>query len=100
MKVSDVVTAAVHAKAGGASRFCMGAAWREVRDNSDFDRVLVIEGGRIVEDGPPAALEGRESRYRDLLNAEAQVLASLWQGRQWRRLSMKDGKLKASGAAR
>ncbi len=40
MKTSEVVTAAVAAKAGGASRFCMGAAWREVRDNSDFDRVI------------------------------------------------------------
>lgn len=34
------MNAAKNAKAGGASRFCMGAAWREVRDNSDFDRVL------------------------------------------------------------
>ena len=81
----------------GVTLFCVTHDLGETRD---FDRVLVIEGGRIVEDGPPAALEGRESRYRDLLNAEAQVLASLWQGRQWRRLSMKDGKLKASGAAR
>lgn len=40
MKVDEVVKAAKNAKAGGASRFCMGAAWREVRDNSDFDRVL------------------------------------------------------------
>src|ERR1035438_8515762 len=40
MKVDDVIAAAKNAKAGGASRFCMGAAWREVRDNSDFDRVL------------------------------------------------------------
>ncbi len=40
MKTSEVVSAAVAAKAGGASRFCMGAAWREVRDNSDFDRVI------------------------------------------------------------
>lgn len=40
MKVDEVVTAANAAKAGGASRFCMGAAWREVRDNSDFDRVI------------------------------------------------------------
>lgn len=40
MKVDEVVNAAKNAKAGGASRFCMGAAWREVRDNSDFDRVL------------------------------------------------------------
>src|SRR3954462_8208348 len=40
MKVDKVLEAAGKAKAGGASRFCMGAAWREVRDNSDFDRVL------------------------------------------------------------
>jgi biotin synthase len=40
MKTDEVVAAARNAKAGGASRFCMGAAWREVRDNRDFDRVL------------------------------------------------------------
>ncbi len=40
MKTSDVVKAAENAKAGGASRFCMGAAWREVRDNRDFDRII------------------------------------------------------------
>lgn len=40
MRTDEVVKAAENAKAGGASRFCMGAAWREVRDNRDFDRVL------------------------------------------------------------
>lgn len=40
MHVDEVKAAAEKAKAGGASRFCMGAAWREVRDNRDFDRVL------------------------------------------------------------
>lgn len=40
MKVDEVIEAAKHAKQGGASRFCMGAAWREVRDNRDFDRVV------------------------------------------------------------
>src|ERR1041384_4049515 len=40
MKKDEVMEWARHAKAGGASRFCMGAAWREVRDNKDFDRVL------------------------------------------------------------
>jgi biotin synthase len=40
MKLGDVVTAAVKAKEGGASRLCMGAAWREVRDNRDFDKVI------------------------------------------------------------
>src|SRR6185437_13242681 len=40
MQTQEVVESAKNAKAGGASRFCMGAAWRSVRDNKDFDRVL------------------------------------------------------------
>lgn len=40
MQLGQVISAAVKAKEGGASRLCMGAAWREVRDNRDFDRVI------------------------------------------------------------
>ena len=40
MPVEEVVTMAERAKNTGASRMCLGAAWREVRDNKDFDRVL------------------------------------------------------------
>ncbi len=40
MDVAEVTVAADNAKAGGASRMCLGAAWREVRDNKDFDKVL------------------------------------------------------------
>ena len=40
MTVEKVKARAAVAKANGASRLCMGAAWREVRDNKDFDRVL------------------------------------------------------------
>lgn len=40
MTVEKVKERAAIAKANGSSRLCMGAAWREVRDNSDFDRVL------------------------------------------------------------
>lgn len=40
MDVEQVVSAAKNAQAGGASRLCMGAAWREVRDNRDFDKVI------------------------------------------------------------
>jgi biotin synthase len=40
MKVGEVIAAAQSAKDGGASRLCMGAAWREVRDNRDFDKVI------------------------------------------------------------
>lgn len=40
MSRDEVLNAATKAKNAGASRLCMGAAWREVRNNSDFDRVL------------------------------------------------------------
>ncbi len=40
MQVDEVMQLAQKAKDGGASRVCMGAAWREVRDNRDFDRVI------------------------------------------------------------
>lgn len=40
MGVEEVSACADNAKKGGASRMCLGAAWREVRDNKDFDKVL------------------------------------------------------------
>lgn len=40
MAVDDVVKTAKRAKAQGVTRFCMGAAWREVKDNAQFERVL------------------------------------------------------------
>jgi biotin synthase len=40
MALEKVKARAIAAKANGASRLCMGAAWREVRNNSDFERVL------------------------------------------------------------
>ncbi|MEM6643888.1 MAG: biotin synthase BioB [Bacteroidota bacterium] len=40
MEVEEVRERAEKAKANGASRMCLGAAWREVRNNRDFDKVL------------------------------------------------------------
>ena len=40
LSVDEVVLAAKRAKQAGSTRFCMGAAWREVKDNADFDNVL------------------------------------------------------------
>jgi biotin synthase len=40
MAVCDVVAAAKRARDAGAARFCMGAAWRRVRDGEAFDRVV------------------------------------------------------------
>ncbi len=40
MTVSQVKAQALRAKASGSSRVCMGAAWRNVKDGPEFDRVL------------------------------------------------------------
>ena len=40
LSVQATVSAACAAKAAGADRFCMGAAWREVRDGAEFDAVV------------------------------------------------------------
>ena len=45
MKKEDVLASAEKARNAGSTRFCMGAAWREVRDNKDFDRVLDMVKG-------------------------------------------------------
>jgi biotin synthase len=45
MQTEDVMEYAAKAKAAGSTRFCMGAAWREVRDNRDFDRVIEMVKG-------------------------------------------------------
>lgn len=45
MKKDEVLAYAQKAKEAGSTRFCMGAAWREVRDNRDFDRVLDMVKG-------------------------------------------------------
>lgn len=40
-----VLTEAKKAKEQGSTRFCMGAAWREIKDGKDFDKVIeLVEG--------------------------------------------------------
>jgi biotin synthase len=49
MDVSPVLAEAREAKAMGATRFCMGAAWRQVRNGPEFDAVLeMVRGVRAL----------------------------------------------------
>jgi biotin synthase len=45
LKVDQVLEQALKAKEAGATRFCMGAAWREVKDGSAFDNVIEMVKG-------------------------------------------------------
>jgi biotin synthase len=49
MKPAEVLEAAGRAKAAGATRFCMGAAWREVKEGPAFDSVIeMVRGVRAL----------------------------------------------------
>lgn len=45
LPTETVLAHAQKAKDSGSSRFCMAAAWREVRDNRDFDRIIEMVKG-------------------------------------------------------
>lgn len=45
LDVDLVINKAREAKENGSTRFCMGAAWREVKDNKDFDKVIQMVSG-------------------------------------------------------
>jgi ATP-binding cassette subfamily B protein len=70
----------------------------DVGETLQFPRVVVMEGGQIIEQGDPRALaEQPDSRYRALLNAEFNVHNSLWASAEWRRLVIEDGRLHSPG---
>jgi biotin synthase len=49
MATEEVLACAAKARAAGADRFCMGAAWREVRDGREFDALLdMVRGVRAL----------------------------------------------------
>lgn len=49
LSVGEVLAEAQAAQAAGATRFCMGAAWREVKDGPAFDHVLeMVRGVRAL----------------------------------------------------
>ncbi|MFN8276280.1 MAG: biotin synthase BioB [Chitinophagales bacterium] len=45
MKYEEVIDKALIAKNSGSTRFCMGAAWRNVREGRDFDQVIDMVKG-------------------------------------------------------
>jgi len=44
VSLDELTEAATHAREQGATRFCMGAAWRDVPDGAPFERVLEMVG--------------------------------------------------------
>ena len=57
LSVAETLRAATHAKEQGATRFCMGAAWRDIPE------------GRALRSGPGDGARSSGSRYGSLLHA-------------------------------
>jgi ATP-binding cassette subfamily B protein len=69
----------------------------DVGETENFDRVIVMNGGRIIEDDHPhSLLEKPNSRYRTLMEAERAIRTSFRTDGRWRRLRMEGGVLKES----
>ncbi|HVT14956.1 MAG TPA: ATP-binding cassette domain-containing protein [Thermoanaerobaculia bacterium] len=75
----------------GATLLC---ATHDLAETRDFDRVVVLAGGRLVEDASPAVLAARPgSLYGSLLAAEEAVRRRLGSDPTWRRLRLAAGRL-------
>ena len=66
---------------------------REVLEKLLADRVLVLDGGRVVEDGDPRQLLQTDSRFAAELAAQRGLVERLEDADGWRRLVLGDGRL-------
>lgn len=67
----------------------------DVSETLQFDQVVIIEKGMILEQGEPAELSEREgTRYKAFLDAERAVHETLWASADWHRMVIEDGELK------
>ena len=74
-----------------AIRATMVFVSHDISHAMSFERVLVVDGGRIIEDGAPQELCTQDSVFARLLNAEKELLASAWSGNRWRRIRVEGG---------
>ncbi len=81
----------------GATLLCVT---HDIEHTLSFPRVVVVDGGRVVENGDPSLLAAdTASRYRALLDQESRVQRELWADPAWRRWRLADGALRESTGA-
>jgi ABC-type bacteriocin/lantibiotic exporter with double-glycine peptidase domain len=72
----------------------------DIEETLDFPRVVVVDHGNIVEDGPPRELaEQGEGHYAAMLRREREVHEQLWRRADWRRIRIRDGRVHEQEAA-
>jgi ABC-type bacteriocin/lantibiotic exporter with double-glycine peptidase domain len=58
----------------------------DIQEALEFDRVLVLENGRIIEDG-------HGPRFQAMLQAERAIRDEFWESAEWRHLRLHNGQL-------
>ena len=82
----------------GATMLCVT---HDIGETEAFDRVLVVDDGRIVEDGTPSELLTRaDSTYRGLLDAAADLRHRFESDASWRALRLDGGVIAATEPTR
>ncbi len=75
----------------GSTMLCIT---HDLAETQTFDRVLVVDGGHVIEDGKPQDLSSSpDSRYAQLLGAEEETRSQLWSSGLWRRIRLHSGRL-------
>jgi ATP-binding cassette subfamily B protein len=65
----------------------------DVADTASFDRVVVVERGRIVEQGEPEVLRGVSDSHYSRLLAEERAVRVRFAAASWRHVRLDDGRL-------
>ncbi len=66
----------------------------DIVETRGFDRVVVVDHGRIAEDGDPRQLaQMPSSRYRRLLQTQESTLSRLAANTEWRRIRLESGRV-------
>jgi ATP-binding cassette subfamily B protein len=83
--------ARARARWAGATFVCIS---HDIEVAASFPRVLVLEGGKIVEDGAPAELAARpDSAFAARARAERAHRDQLFSGTGWRSVAVRDGQI-------
>jgi len=67
----------------------------DIAQTEQFARVVVVDGGRIVEDGAPGELARRPgSRYAQLVRGDRDMHERAWSASRWRRVWIDRGRIR------
>jgi len=66
----------------------------DISETRAFDRVLVVENGRLVEDGEPLHLaQTMSTRYRRMLQTQESVMRRMISNGDWKRIRLESGRI-------